>query len=62
MIKNKEYEPETMQRAEFVAKVFSEIPADTSERILELANSYLDGINTGINIQLSRKKQKGEAR
>ncbi len=43
-------EPETMKRAEFVAKIFSEFPKEKTDRVLELANAYLDGINTGLSL------------
>lgn len=46
----KQYDQETMQKAEFVAKVFSGLPKENADRVLELANTYLDGINTGIRL------------
>lgn len=59
----RQYEPETMKRAEFVAKVFSEIPQEKADRILELANAYLDGVNTGLRLSgtdlgIKRKKDR----
>lgn len=55
----KQYDAETMQKAEFVAKIFSGLPKEGADRVLELANVYLDGINTGIrlsaNIQPAEK-------
>ena len=57
----RQYEPETMKRAEFVAKIFSEFPKEKTDRILELANVYLDGINTGLSLSganlYTRKEQ-----
>lgn len=46
----RQYESETMKRAEFVAKIFSEFPEEKVDRVLELANAYLDGINTGLSL------------
>ena len=46
----RQYEPETMKKAEFVAKIFSEFPKEKTDRGLELANVYLDGINTGLSL------------
>lgn len=46
----KQYEPETVQKAEFIAKVFSDLPKDKAEQVMELANTYLDGINVGLRI------------
>ncbi len=34
----RQYEPETMKKAEFVAKIFSEFPKEKTDRVLELAN------------------------
>lgn len=57
----RQYEPETMKRAEFVAKIFSEFPKEKTDRILELVNAYLDGINTGLSLSgtnlYTRKEQ-----
>lgn len=46
----KQYEPGTVQKAEFIAKVFSDLPKDKAEQVMELANTYLDGINVGLRI------------
>ena len=46
----RQYEPETMKKAEFVAKIFSEFPKEKTDRVLEMENIYLDGINTGLSL------------
>lgn len=51
----KQYAPDTIQRAERVAQIFSGLPQDSAERVMELANSYLDGINTGIRLSVTMK-------
>ena len=51
----KEYEPGTVKKAEFIAKIFSELPKERAEQVMELANTYLDGINVGIRISAAQK-------
>ena len=46
---------EITQKAEFVAKVFSELPAEKAEQVMELANTYLEGINTGLRLAEGKK-------
>lgn len=52
----KQYEPATIQKAEFIAKIFSDLPQEKSEQVLELANTYLDGINVGIRLASNSKE------
>ena len=47
---------EIAQKAEFIAKIFSSLPSDQAEQVMELANTYLDGINLGIRL-MSRQTE-----
>ncbi|MDE6421246.1 MAG: hypothetical protein K2K87_12095 [Lachnospiraceae bacterium] len=57
MIVTKQYETDTVKKAEFVAKIFSNMPQENAERVMELANSYLDGINTGIRLSATMNQE-----
>lgn len=47
------YDPAMTQKAEFIAKIFSDLPKEKAGQVMELANTYLDGINVGIRLALS---------
>ena len=47
----------TMRKAEFVAKVFSDIPKESAEQVVEIASAYLDGITAGIRIAERRREK-----
>ena len=49
----KTYDQAMIQKAEFIAKIFSDLPKDKTNQVMELANTYLDGINVGIRLALS---------
>lgn len=51
---------EMMQRAEFIAKIFSDLPSDQAEQVMELANTYLDGINVGVRLMTRQSNDQGE--
>jgi hypothetical protein len=53
--------PEMMQKAEFIAKIFSDLPSDQAEQVMELANTYLDGINVGIRLMARQIDNQEEA-
>lgn len=48
----KTYDQAMIQKAEFIAKIFSDLPADKTSQVMELANTYLDGINVGIRLAM----------
>lgn len=54
--KQKQYDTETMKRAEFVAKIFSEIPSDKETFFLTIANAYLDGLIAGQSLNESAEQ------
>lgn len=60
MENTKTYDAAMIQKAEFIAKLFSDLPKDKAGQVMELANTYLDGINVGLRLALQDAGHSGE--
>ena len=56
-----QYDPETMKKAEFIARVFSKVSANKDQELMGLVNTYIDGISAGLRLAESKGKKRDTA-